>query len=85
MQDDEFHNVVRSFSLKRPALPPGCLSWSLEKVLSPLAQVDPGLWPLKDLLDKTIFLISLASDGIISEISALHRGTEFTYVTPFGI
>ena len=85
LQDELFHKVMRYCSLHRPTPPPGRLSWSLEKVLAFLASIDPRQCPLKDLLDKTVFLISLASGGRISEISALRRGPEFTYVTPPGI
>ena len=81
LQDDEFYKIIRSLLLCRPAPSPGRLSWSLENVLSNLAQVDPEQSSIKDLLDKTIFLIALASGGRISEISALRRGPEFTYVS----
>ena len=84
LQDDVFLKAVRSFSLLRPARPPGKLSWSLSNVLSPLADLDHNSCSLRDLLDKLIFLIALASGGRVSEISALRRGPDFTYVTPSG-
>ena len=84
LQDDVFLKAVCSFSLRHPAPAPGRLSWSLSNVLSPLADLDHHSCPLRDLLDKVIFLIALASGGRVSEISALRRGPDFTYVTPSG-
>ena len=71
--------------LRRPAPSPGHLSWSLENVLSNLAQVDPEQSSIKDLLDKTIFLIALAPCGRISEISVLRCGPDFLYVSSTGL
>ena len=84
LHDDVFHKVVRSFSLRKPAPPPGSLSWPLKKILSHLALVDPRQYPIRDLLDKSMYLIPLASGGRISEIFALCCGPDFTYVTTSG-
>ena len=84
LQDDVFLKVIRSFSLQRPATAPGRLSWSLSNVLLPLADLDHNSCSLLELLDNSIFLIALASGGRVSEISALRRGPDFTYVTPSG-
>ena len=50
-----------------------------------MAQVDPEQSSIKDLLDKTIFLIALAPCGRISEISVLRRGPDFLCVSSTGL
>ena len=63
LQDDNFFKVIWAFSFHRPMPAPGFLSWSLDKVLAPLALIDPRSCTFLQLLDKTIFLIVLASGG----------------------
>ena len=64
-QDEDFQQIIRAFSLRKPMPVPGRLSWSLDKVLSPLATFDPEVCSLPQLLDKIIFLIALAMGGVI--------------------
>ena len=85
LRDDLFLKMSKSLALARPVSPLRIISWSLEKVLDHLADLDISDCSLKDLLDKTIFLIALASGGRVSEISALQRGREYTCINPAGV
>ena len=71
---DDFVKFIRAFSLCHPMQTPGQLSWSLDKVLTPLALLDKNSCTLQQLLDT----IALASGGLVSKISALWRIQNFT-------
>ena len=85
LREEVFLKMSRSLALARPVSPPRIISWSLENVLDHLAILDSSNCSVKDLLDKTIFLIALASGGRVSEISALQREREHTFVNPAGV
>ena len=81
INDTVFSDLVRVFSLKRPARRTPRISWSLNKVLDMLI-LQPYTDPNVDnhaLLKKTILLVSLACGARIGEIAALRRGKDFIY------
>ena len=75
LSDDIFGRILRSFSLSRPAPRSQTISWSLDNVLHHLSTIDTMSCSYADLLDKTIFLIALASGNRVSETHALYRGS----------
>ena len=82
--DHIFAKSCKSMALIRPASRTPTLSWSLDRVLEYIAPWDSSTCPLRELLRKTIFLIALASGGRVSEIHALRRGHNFSYVDASG-
>ena len=82
--DPLFNKSFQAFALRRPADPPRPVSWSLDKVLNFLSEIDNETCSLYDLVGKSLFLIALASGGRVSEIGALCRGSDFSHIDPRG-
>ena len=76
LSDDIFQKVVKACAKSRPKLPKQPPSWSLAKVLEKAASIGLDCTDLTLQLRKTAFLITLASSGRISEVTALMRGGE---------
>ena len=75
-------DLVKSFSLVRPAKPNPIFSWSLDKVLDLLKTWRNDKIDLKSLLQKSFFLLTLAMGGRVSEVAALRKGDD--YILFFG-
>ena len=68
------HDLIRSFEIERPLRPVGPLSWDLMKVLDYLrgSSFEPlHLKPLRVVMMKTLFLLSLVTAKRVSELQAL--------------
>ena len=68
------HDLIRSFEIERPLCPVGPLSWDLMKVLDYLrgSSFEPlHLKPLRVVMMKTLFLLSLVTVKRVSELQAL--------------
>ena len=76
--DEIFSDLIRAFGNLRPAEPYRPITWSLDKVLIMLSEVEySSAGNLEWILSKALFLLSLATGGKISEIHALRREPEF--------
>ena len=76
--DEIFTDLIRAFGNLRPAEPYRPITWSLDKVLIMLSEVEySSAGNLEWILSKALFLLSLATGGRISEIHALRREPEF--------
>ena len=73
LNSDIFNRVPRACSLIRPSSPPRAITWCLGKVLDHLESIDIETAQPRQLLGKTIFLLSLAAGSRVSETVALSR------------
>ena len=70
---DLFNKLTRACARLKPDAPPKPISWSLDKVLHFASSIDNESASLKDITQKSIFLIAMASGARVSEIVALSR------------
>ena len=82
--EEPFTNFVKSCAAQRPKPPPKPISWSLAKVLEAAASIRVDSKDEKVLLEKSAFLLALASAGRISELTALQRGGTSVVFQPSG-
>ena len=84
LSEEVFQKTVKACARLRPKQPKRPPSWSLAKVLEKAASISLDCKDLTLQLRKTAFLLSLASGGRISEITALMRGEEYIQFLPSG-
>ena len=84
LNSDTFATLTKSFGLARPAKSNPIVSWSLENVLDHLSNSPNESLEPKMLLQKTIFLLTLAMGARVSEIAALRRGDKFLKISECG-
>ena len=77
LSDEIIQKTVKACARLKPKQPKQPPSWSLAKVLEKAASIPLDCMDLKLQLRKTAFLLTLASGGRISEITALRRGGEY--------
>lgn len=73
---EPFENISKSCAKLRPNPRPKPINWSLPKVLEAASDIGVECSDVNVQLKKTAFLISLASAGRISKITALKRGDD---------
>ena len=79
-----FAQLSKSQALERPAPRMPAISWSLNKVLLHLRSVTEDS-PLKIVLAKTLFLVTLATGARVNEVCALRRDPEFLRFNEDGV
>ena len=80
LHDPAVSHLIRSMAIKRPANPASTPAWSLNKLLELLDTWSNNI-PLEKLLQKTVFLLLLATGWRISELHACVRLSEFCYIS----
>ena len=80
LHDPAVSHLLRSMSIKRPNNPSSAPKWCLNKVLQLLDSWTTNL-PLDKLLQKTIFLLLLATAWRVSELHACVRLMEFCSIS----
>ena len=70
---DLFNKIPKACARLKPNAPPRPISWSLDKVLDLASSIDNLTASLKDLSQKSIFLLAMASGARVSELVALSR------------
>ena len=80
LHDPAVSRLIRAMQIQRPNAPAIAPAWSLNKVLL-LLDSWPNKVPLDNLLQKTAFLLLLATGWRISELHACVRTTEFCSIS----
>ena len=80
LHDPAVSRILRAMQIQRPNAPAVTPAWSLNKVLQ-LLDSWPNKVPLDSLLQKTAFLLLLATGWRISELHACVRTTEFCSIS----
>ena len=80
LHDPAVTQILRAMQIQRPNAPATTPAWSLNKVLQ-LLDSWPNKVPLDNLLQKTAFLLLLATGWRISELHACVRITEFCSIS----
>ena len=65
--------LFRALNRRRPRPPPSHITWSLDKVLSHIANQSSSDASIRFILNTAIFLIAFASGARVSELAALTR------------
>ena len=79
LHDPAVSVLIKGMFVQRPNDPRSAPSWSLNKVLALLDELT-GYLPMEKLLQKTAFLLLLATGWRISELHACVRDTTFCFV-----
>ena len=80
-QNQDISDVIRSFIIERPVTRKDSVSWNIDVVLRHLCsrKFEPlNSIPLKELMKKTLFLVTMALAKRVSEIQAISSDIGFT-------
>ena len=80
LHDSAFSALIKAMYIQRPNIPVAAPTWSLDKVLMGLDQLEGNL-SLESSLQKTAFLLLLATGWKISELHACVRDKEFCFIS----
>ena len=80
LHDSAFSALIKAMYIQRPNIPVAAPTWSLDKVLMGLDQLEGNL-SLESSLQKTAFLLLLATGWRISELHACVRDKEYCFIS----
>ena len=79
-QNQDISDVIRSFIIERPVARKDSVSWNIDVVLRHLCskKFEPlNAIPLKELMKKTLFLLTMALAKRVSEVQAISSDVGF--------